>query len=81
MNLFCRGLKNSRTQTLLLLIQSVFKEKKIIFKEYFKDLAVFHGVFEARANHVEGPGTVSIHMLIYVISLIMYDNYKNYFVY
>lgn len=79
MNLFCRGLKNSRTQTLLLLIQGVFKEKNH-FQGVFQGPGSFQGVFEACANHVEGPGTVSVHMLIYVISLIMYDNYKNYFV-
>lgn len=36
-----------KIQALLLQIQGVFKEKII-----FKDLTVFQGVFQARANHV-----------------------------
>ena len=41
----------NKIPVLFLQIQGVFNEK-VIFKEFFKDRAVFPGVFLARANHV-----------------------------
>ena len=63
MNLFCcSSIKDfHKIQALLLQIQGVFKEKII-----FKDLAVFQGVFQASANHVQQQHVASNHELTHM---------------